>query len=370
MKKIEHPTLILVLRAGLPATRRNRIRARLEELGVAVRHVEGGEHSYLEISGDDLPIRTLNPEHWEGVEAVVPLTPPYPHAAWGSGRGSVVTPTVVTLGGDARGGAAVTISAGQFTVLAGPCAIEERSRALGIAREVAAAGAAVFRGGAYKPRTSPYAFQGLEEEGLEILVEVRAATGLPIVTEVLDPRHIERIMAHADMLQVGSRNMQNYALLKELAKVRVPVLLKRGYAATLDELLLAAEYILGGGNGQVVLCERGIRSAAGGESVVLDLGIVPELRRRSHLPILVDPSHSSGRSYRVAPLARAALAAGADGLLIEVHNEPDLSLSDGRQALSGAEFASLMSELGALREALAQPAPRFSGLRLARERGE
>ncbi|MCI0651681.1 MAG: 3-deoxy-7-phosphoheptulonate synthase, partial [Planctomycetes bacterium] len=205
MKKIEPVTLVLILEAGVPATRRSRIRARLEELGVRVRHVDGGEHSYLEIMGDDLPVRTLSPENWEGVAGIVPLTPAYPHASWGAGRGTLVTPTSVTAGG-------VAIGAGSFVMIAGPCAIESAESAHRIASAVAAAGAEIFRGGAYKPRTSPYAFQGLEEEGLRILAEVRERSGLPVVTEVIDTRLIERVAQCADILQVGSRNMQNYAL--------------------------------------------------------------------------------------------------------------------------------------------------------------
>ena len=350
MKKTHPASLILIMEAGLAAPRRNRIRSRLEELGVSVRHVEGGERSYLEVTGDELPIRTLHPECWDGVASVVPLSPAYPHAAWGGGRGTGLSstglsPTVVALGNTALGG-------GQFAVMAGPCAIEDQERTIALAHDVARAGATIFRGGACKPRTSPYAFQGLEDEGLRILAETRAATGLPVVTEVLDPRHIDRVLEHADMLQVGSRNMQNYALLKELGRIRRPVLLKRGYAASVDELLLAAEYILTGGNDQVVLCERGVRSASGASQVILDLGAVPEIRRRSHLPVVIDPSHAAVWSYRVAPLARAAVAAGADGLLVEVHDEPDRALSDGRQALSLAQFASLMRDVRIMREAL------------------
>ncbi len=351
MKSPEPVGLVFVLEEGLASSRRNRIRARLRRLGVEVTYVEGGARDYFEIRGDELPVRTLTPEHWDGVDRVVPLTPDYPHAAWGpTGRDTLVSPTLVAVGGpEVR----FSVGAGQFVVIAGPCAIEDEERALRIAEAVKSSGAVAFRGGAFKPRTSPYAFQGLEAEGLRILAVVKERVGVPIATEILDGADIERVCEVADLLQVGSRNMQNHALLKKLGRLRVPVLLKRGYAATVDELLLAAEYLLSGGNDQVILCERGIRSAAGSSGVILDLGAIPELKRRTHLPVIVDPSHGSQASHRVPALARAAAAAGADGLLVEVHDAPEEALSDGKQALRLDEFASLMSEVGRIRAALA-----------------
>ncbi|MFQ5655529.1 MAG: 3-deoxy-7-phosphoheptulonate synthase [Planctomycetota bacterium] len=334
----------------MPATRRRRIRERLRELGVTVNVVEGAERSYLEVSGDDLPVRSLFPGHWEGVAEVIPLSPPYPHAAWGGGRGELARPTLVEVAG-------VPVGAGHFAVVAGPCALEEESRAIDIARAVKDGGARLFRGGAFKPRTSPYAFQGLEDEGLQMLRRVRESTGLPIVTEVMEGADLDKVAACADLLQVGSRSMHNYALLKRLSHLRTPVLLKRGLAATVEELLLAAEYLLSGGNTRVILCERGIRHAAGARQVILDLGAIPEIRRRTHLPVIVDPSHGSGAAYLVAPLARAAAAAGADGLMIEVHDDPERALSDGRQALRPAEFAALMEDVRAILGALGPDAP-------------
>ncbi|MGA0058509.1 MAG: 3-deoxy-7-phosphoheptulonate synthase [Planctomycetota bacterium] len=235
-----------------------------------------------------------------------------------------------------------------FTVFAGPCAVESRDQLSLTARAVAAAGASVLRGGAFKPRTSPHSFQGLGKEGLELLAEASRAVGLPVVTEVLDPRDVELVCEHAAMLQIGARNMQNFPLLREVGRTRHPVLLKRGPAATLDELLAAAEYILGEGNPDVVLCERGVRSFDTSTRYLLALAAVPALRERPPLPIVVDPSHGTGRRSLVAPMARAALAAGADGVILEVHPRPEQALSDGPQALRPMDFARLMKELAAL----------------------
>ena len=239
----------------------------------------------------------------------------------------------VTLGGDA------------LVVMAGPCAVESPAQLFAAADAVAAAGASMLRGGAFKPRTSPRSFQGLGTEGLELLAAASRRTGLPVVTEVLDPRQLELVAQHASMLQIGSRNMQNFPLLREVGRLRKPVLLKRGAAATIDELLLAADYILDGGNDQVVLCERGIRGFDPSTRYVLDLAAIPALRERSPLPIVVDPSHATGRAELVGPMAKAAVAAGADGLLIEVHADPEQALCDGRQALRPAQFAQLFAEL-------------------------
>lgn len=340
--------LVLVLESGIPATRRNRIRSRLEELGVTVTVVAGPDREYLEIRGDHLPVETLNPEAWDGVERMISLAPEYPHAARHTASTAADRPsnsTVVHVGKVAIGG-------GTFTLIAGPCAVESADQALRVARAVAESGAVVLRAGVYKPRTSPYAFQGLQDAGLAILYEVKQAVGMPVVTEVMDTGDIEKVAEVADMIQVGSRNMQNYALLRRLGRIRKPILLKRGFAATLREFLLAAEYILSGGNDQIVLCERGIRSSAGSGNVVLDLGAVPELRRRTHLPVIVDPSHGGQDRGRVVPLARAAVAVGADGLLVEVHDDPQRALSDGQQALDPASFRAMVAQVSAIRTAL------------------
>ena len=250
-----------------------------------------------------------------------------------AGRQARPEGTIVRVGGVEIGGPAVV-------VFAGPCAVEDEAQILSAARAVKAAGARVLRGGAYKPRTSPYTFPGLKEDGLRLLALARAATGLPVVTEVMDARHLEQVIASADILQVGSRNMQNFTLLEEVGTCRMPVLLKRGMSATLEEYLLAAEHVMKGGNQQVILCERGIRTFEPSTRNTLDLNAVPMLKRHTHLPVIVDPSHGTGLAWMVPSMALAAVAAGADGLLIEVHGHPSRALSDGAQALTFEEFGS------------------------------
>jgi 3-deoxy-7-phosphoheptulonate synthase len=243
-----------------------------------------------------------------------------------------------------------TVSFGgpEIVVAAGPCAVESEAQLLRTARAVKAAGARVLRGGAFKPRTSPYSFQGLKDEGLALLALARELTGLPIVTEVMDARHLPAVMAVADILQIGSRNMQNYTLLEEVGRVRRPVLLKRGMSATIEEYLHAAEYVLKGGNDQVILCERGIRTFEPSTRSTLDLGAVPMLKRHTHLPVIVDPSHGTGHAWMVPIMSCAAIAAGADGLLIEVHVDPASARSDGHQSLTPEAFAELTRSIGAI----------------------
>jgi 3-deoxy-7-phosphoheptulonate synthase len=258
-----------------------------------------------------------------------------------AGRQAQPAGTVVTVAGVEVGGPAIV-------VMAGPCAVEDEEQLLVTARAVKAAGARVLRGGAFKPRTSPYTFPGLKSEGLALLARARAETGLPVVTEVMDARQIEQVIACADILQVGSRNMQNFTLLEEVGRCRVPVLLKRGMSATLAEYLLAAEHVMKHGNGQVILCERGIRTFEPSTRNTLDIGAVPMLKRHTHLPVIVDPSHGTGVAWMVGPMSCAAIAAGADGLLVEVHPRPAHALSDGGQSLSPAAFAELMPRLSAV----------------------
>ncbi len=236
----------------------------------------------------------------------------------------------------------LTIGGPRITVIAGPCSIEGREMLLECGHAVKAAGANMLRGGAYKPRTSPYAFQGMGEEGVELLAQAREATGLPVVTEVLDVRHIEHLAKHADMLQVGARNMQNFALLTELGRCGKPVLLKRGSAARLKEVLMAAEYIMKGGNSAVVLCERGIRTFETATRNTLDVSAIPVLKRETHLPVIVDPSHAAGHAHLVLPLALSAIAAGADGLIVEVHPDPEHASSDAEQQLTYTQFSVMM----------------------------
>ncbi len=243
--------------------------------------------------------------------------------------------------------AGTAIGGGAFALIAGPCTVESRDQTLSAAHAVHAGGATMFRGGAYKPRTSPHDFSGLGQEGLRLLAEARAQTGLPVVTECLDVRDLEPVLEVADVIQIGARNMQNYALLTEAGRSGRPVLIKRGLASTLDELLMAAEYVLREGNEAVILCERGIRTFEPAYRFTLDLAAVPVLKERTHLPVIVDPSHAAGRRELVGPLSLAAAAAGADGIIVEVHPEPDRALCDGRQSLATAEFAAYAERLAA-----------------------
>jgi 3-deoxy-7-phosphoheptulonate synthase len=265
----------------------------------------------------------------------------------------MTSPVLLSRRSPSHDGAPIIIGAASFggdsiSVIAGPCAVENRAMILDAARAVRASGATMLRGGAYKPRTSPYAFQGLGDDAFAMLAEARAETGLPIVSEVLDPRHVEAMAERVDMLQIGARNMQNYALLAEVGRTRVPVLLKRGLSATVEELLLAAEHILVQGNTQVVLCERGIRTFERATRNTLDVSAIPVLKAETHLPVIVDPSHAGGRADLVTPLAMAAIAAGADGLIVEVHPHPEAALSDGAQSLTPAAFDVMMRRLAPL----------------------
>jgi len=260
-------------------------------------------------------------------------------------RKSKAGPTIVDAGG-------IPIGSGEVVIIAGPCSVETREQLMETAAAVKSAGGVILRGGAFKPRSSPYNFQGLGEEGLKFLEEARAITGLPVVTEVMDTRLVELVAGYADILQIGSRNMQNYPLLKEVGRLRKPVLLKRGMMATIEEFLLAAEYILSQGNEQVILCERGIRTFETSTRNTLDLSAVPMLKHLSHLPVIVDPSHGTGHRWMVPAMAKAAVAAGADGLIIEVHYKPEEALCDGHQSLSPDEFTRLMTDLRKIAQAV------------------
>jgi 3-deoxy-7-phosphoheptulonate synthase len=264
-------------------------------------------------------------------------------------REAVPAGTVIEVGD-------LTIGGRRLAVIAGPCSVESEEQILATARAVKAAGAAFLRGGAYKPRTSPYTFQGLKEEGLRLLALARAETGLPVVTEVMDARHLDLVAEHADVLQIGSRNMHNFTLLDEVGRARKPVLLKRGMAATIEELLQAAERIAAGGNGRIALCERGIRTFETATRNTLDLNAVPFMKRRTHLPVIVDPSHGTGLWWLVPHLARAAVAVGCDGLIVEVHVEPEQALSDGYQTLTPRTFARMMDEIRAVAAAVGREA--------------
>jgi 3-deoxy-7-phosphoheptulonate synthase len=276
-----------------------------------------------------------------GVETVLPVEKPYKMAC----REFAAGPTVIPLGEGSVGN-------GEFAVIAGPCSVEGREMLLETGRAVKEAGAIALRGGAFKPRTSPYAFRGLGTEALEMLAEARERTGLPVVTEVMDTRHVGLVGRYADVLQVGARNMQNFSLLSEVGESDKPVLLKRGMSATIEDFLLAAEYVLSCGNKRVILCERGIRTFERATRNTLDIGAIPVLKAETHLPVMVDPSHAAGRRDLVAPLALAAVAAGADGLMVEVHPDPDRARSDGDQSLNFSQFARLMEDVNAVRETI------------------
>ena len=317
----------------------------IEELGFRAHPMPGASRTAIGITGNP---GAVDPSHFEnlpGVSEAVRVSKPY----------KLVTldlradKTVVQVG-DA------TIGGEELAIIAGPCAIETREQAFVVAEAVRRSGAKFFRGGAFKPRTSPYAFQGLGEEGLKILEAIRETYGLKIVTEAMDEAGVDLVERYADVIQIGARSMQNFTLLRRVGKSRLPVLLKRGLSATLDEWLLAAEYIMSEGNYQIVLCERGIRTFAQHTRNTLDLSAVPAVRRISHLPVIVDPSHGTGKNYMVTPLARAGVAVGADGLIIEVHDQPDHALCDGAQALTLPQYEQLVSEVRAIHEVIA-PAP-------------
>ena len=311
-----------------------RVVAAAERLGLKAHPIPGAQRTAVGITGNKGAVTTAVFEALPGVLEVIRVSHPYKLVS----REFHPEDTIVSVGGVPVGGT-------RIVVIAGPCAVESLEQTVTIAREVKARGADLLRGGAFKPRTSPYAFQGLGEEGLRILAAARDATGLPVVTEVLDTAHVEIVAAYADCLQIGARNMQNFELLKKAGKTGKPVLLKRGMSATLEEFLLAAEYVLAEGNPNVVLCERGIRTFSDFTRNTLDLSVVPAVERLSHLPIIVDPSHGTGRREKVVPMSRASIAAGADGIAVEVHNNPAEALSDGPQALTPGMFSELMSQI-------------------------
>ncbi|MGB9661387.1 MAG: 3-deoxy-7-phosphoheptulonate synthase [Moorellaceae bacterium] len=326
--------MIVVMRPGATREQIAEVCRRLEELGFKTHPIYGQEKTVVGAIGDKRALSSEALINLPGVERIVPILKPYKLVS----RELKDTPTIVRIGEIPVGGKGVV-------VMAGPCAVESEEQLLVTARSVKAAGAQVLRGGAFKPRTSPYAFQGLEEEGLKMLARVRQEVGLPFVTEVVDTRDVDLVAQYADALQIGARNMQNFRLLQEAGATGKPILLKRGFSATVEEWLMAAEYILDKGNPNVILCERGIRTFETATRFTLDLSAVAVVKENSHLPVIVDPSHGTGNWKYVLPLARAALAAGADGLLIEVHPDPARALCDGPQSLHPETFDRLMGEL-------------------------
>lgn len=327
--------MIVVMKLDATEEEIERVEKRLKELGYRAHLIRGVERIVIGAVGnkkrEDVSTLALLP----GVEKIVPVMAPYKLVS----REVKMEKTLVDLGDG------VVIGGAEIVVMAGPCAVEDEESLVEVARAVALAGAKILRGGAFKPRTSPYSFQGLEEEGLKLLAEAREKTGLKIVTEVTNPQDVELVASYADLLQVGARNMQNYPLLRELGRQKRPVLLKRGLSATVEEWLMAAEYILAEGNYNVILCERGIRTFESYTRNTLDISAVPLVKGLSHLPVIVDPSHSSGDRKLVPSLSKAAVAAGADGLLVEVHPRPEMALCDGPQSLTPPDFRSLMAEL-------------------------
>jgi 3-deoxy-7-phosphoheptulonate synthase len=308
---------------------------RIETVGARAHPSRGEEVTVIGAIGDREHVMRLGLEGAPGVQQVVPILKPYKLA---SAQVRPQQPTVVEIDGRRIGGE-------HFSMIAGPCTVESRDQTLGTARVVKAAGGSLFRGGAYKPRTSPYAFQGLGQEGLRLLAEAKAETGLPIVTECMDTRDLEPVLEVADVIQIGARNMQNYPLLAEIGRSGRPALLKRGASATLEELLMAAEYILKEGNPNVLLCERGIRTFETAYRYTLDLTAVPVLKELSHLPVIVDPSHAAGRRDLVTPLSLAAAAVGADGIIVEVHPQPEEAICDGPQALVADTFGEYVEQV-------------------------
>jgi 3-deoxy-7-phosphoheptulonate synthase len=325
--------MLIVMDAAASPEDVRRVVETVAGLGLQAHPIPGTQRTAIGITGNKGMVEAGVFENLPGVHEVIPVSAPYKLVSREAKRET----TVVSVGG-------VPVGGQRLVLVAGPCAIESETMALEIGHAVRAAGADLFRGGAFKPRTSPYSFQGLGLAGLKILAKVRAETGLPVVTEVLDTEDVDVVAEHADCLQIGARNMQNFALLKRVGRLRKPVLLKRGMAATIEELLLSAEYLLSEGNYEVILCERGVRTFADHTRNTLDLSAVPYVQRISHLPILVDPSHGTGKRQKVLPLSRAAIAVGADGLLIEVHNHPEAALSDGPQAIVPEMFAKLVAE--------------------------
>ena len=334
--------MLIVMNAGATEPEITGVIRVIESLGFRAHPMPGATRTAIGVTGNQGAVDLSHFENLPGVAEAIRVTKPY----------KLITldlrpeRTVVDIGG-------ATIGDGSLAIIAGPCAVENHDQAFAVAEAVQKSGAKFFRGGAFKPRTSPYAFAGLGKQGLKILAEVRDKFGLKIVTEALDDATMDLIEEYADMIQIGARNMQNFTLLKRAGRSRLPVLLKRGMAATLEEWLLAAEYVMAEGNYQIVLCERGVRTFAQHTRNTLDLAAVPAVRRISHLPVIVDAAHGTGRSYMVTPLARAGVAVGADGIMVEVHARPDEALSDGAQSLTLEEFEQMTRELKAIHEVIA-----------------
>jgi len=333
--------MLVIMRKGYQENQLQGVLQRIKDMGCQGHISKGVERTVIGVVGQTHPDMREALELLPGVEDVVPISKPFKL----SSREFKPEDTVLKVGG-------VSIGGGELVVMAGPCAVESEQQVLATARAVLAAGAHILRGGAFKPSTSPYSFRGLGEEGLKILALARQETGMPLITEVMTPQDVELVAKYADILQVGARNMQNFILLDEVGKVNKPVMLKRGMSATIQEWLLSAEYILSQGNRQVMLCERGIRTFETYTRNTMDVSAIPIIKKLSHLPIIADPSHGTGKWYLVSPLAVAAVAAGADGLMIEVHPTPDTALKDGAQSLTFENFGRLMAQVSPVAAAM------------------
>jgi 3-deoxy-7-phosphoheptulonate synthase len=328
--------MLVVMRAHASAEEVRAVCEKIESLGYRAHSIPGAERTAIGITGNKGEVEPGTLDEMAGVQEVIRVTKPYKLVS----RDTKPDNTIIRFPGTDA-----TIGGPGLAIIAGPCGIESREQAFAVAERVQRAGAQFFRGGAYKPRTSPYSFQGLGELGLQIMAEIRDKFGLKIITEAIDNESLELVEEYADVIQIGARNMQNFSLLRRAGKSKKPVLLKRGMAATLEELLMAAEYIMSEGNYNVALCERGVRTFADHTRNTLDLSLIPAVQRLSHLPILVDPSHGTGKRNKVTPLSRAAIAVGADGLIVEVHHDPDKALSDGIQSLYPEQFDELMAQV-------------------------
>jgi 3-deoxy-7-phosphoheptulonate synthase len=329
--------MIIALKPGAGREDIQKLIADLEKLGVKVDISQGSSQAVLGLVGDTTVINDEAVKANHLVEKVIRVQEPYKRA------NRVFHPLDTVLDFEC-GGNKARIGGGVFGVIAGPCSVESKEQVVSVAKDVKKAGAAFLRGGAFKPRTSPYSFQGMGCEGIDLLLEARKETGLPIVTELMEISQLE-LFNDVDMIQVGARNMQNFNLLKELGRCRKPILLKRGMASTMTELLMAAEYVMAGGNDKIVLCERGIRGFDNFTRNILDIAIIPALKKKTHLPVIVDPSHATGYSWMVPAMSKAAIAAGADGIIVEVHNDPEHALCDGEQSLTPDSFSTLMETL-------------------------
>jgi 3-deoxy-7-phosphoheptulonate synthase len=345
--------MLVVMKAHATPEQIEAVCAAIEQLGFRAHPIPGAQRTAIGITGNNGAVEQENLEALSGVSEVIRVSKAYKLAS----RDVKAEDTVIHFP-RTESCPEASIGGRNLAIIAGPCSIESREQAFAIAEQVAASGALLYRGGAYKPRTSPYSFQGMGVEGLRIMAEVRERYGLRIVTEALDNESLDHVNEWADVIQIGARNMQNFSLLKRAGKLRKPVLLKRGLSATLEEFLMSAEYVMSEGNYQVILCERGVRTFADHTRNTLDLSIIPSVKALSHLPILVDPSHATGKRAAILPMSRAAIAAGADGLLVEVHHQPDKALSDGPQALYPQQFARLMDEIGQIAPIVGRSVPR------------